>query len=1229
MKRLFKIQFLLMLLLSTVIFANIGGGIAPTVAPTISVNETLTLTPQYGDTQKYAYYKFTVANDTETTISYTAPSDEKVYFALHDSTRQITEKLTAKGESSTVKPPTLSTGEYYFLIKKYGASTQGIPLTISLDSAKNDEGTPLATENNLVISTNPWIANASGTTVINSDGSITMTRPDVSGYKFLFLRLSQTGRNGALSRDLIAGETITVKIRAKSSSTRSFISSNYLDFKATRFTKVNDYQDFTFTTKVKSNISKHAWLGLFTTKAGDTVTVKSVEILEGDTPPEDDTTPPVITLKGENPLNLKVGDRYIEAGVTANDNLDGNISAKVVIGGDTVDTSITGTYTITYDVSDNAGNEATTLTRDVIVTKNTDGSSNLQAIKALLKEAYNGTKRVFFSIAGDSKRDDAVAQEEIFYSMWLKQVGVTYGHTAITSIESDAWITNNKGLSRLVNLSNRISPNGNNSIIGISLGTNDINHESIRNRNSKHLYNYTLNRLTKLIHTIKEELPNAHLYLTEPALVSQPQLKLVYQQLSENFSIPLVRSVLDDRMSNSKSFRWFKDDIHPLYSGSLRTMMHDFETIMPHESREVLRAYTVKNAFSTIPEDKRGENLAKGIPINEYSCLFDTEFSYGKPFKSVTVPVIGGSIIKLMSDESILHNYHKALSANEKGILNNGDDFARSNVSFGSLGTKYKFIYVPKNTTSICLNYKPNTSMEEIDAKPLDIRYVSQEEMKNHPAMNEIVKGIENDNGEDILPSCDTSNPKVQIIENINDWDTINNLDKDIFCVSPGDYSSLGNIKITASGTKSEPRYIILNNGNNKHPVQLDRTQLAKYRLEFDHADYWVVDRQAYWEDSSPHNRLLKLSNSSFNVFSRGLLEDTANGITLYNGSNYNTIQNFHMEKTQWSVDYATSHRPSKGYPPYTKRIFADLAAIGLVGENPDDALIGNQIINNEIINYVDGFQLVRINNAEEGELDASGTIIKNNIFYTTPILYTDGHGNFQEDGEYAVTENALDFKFGALDQDNPVIVKNNVMFGYREDDNSTYSSLGDNGNAFVLHFGAGNIVFEENYIFDCKNGFGASGPSRRDPAMYNITLRNNIFYDMKQGINHIYGTQAINSFDGANNVLLENNIFGKVGGFSSLHAYNTEKLTIQNNKFVNTKAMFFALNDEKKRSKDLKIIDNIFYKTPFMGLHIPYFVEASGNTDDENSFDWSPYKTTFKIRVHTSMPIVKSMGVE
>ena len=78
-----------------------------------------------------------------------------------------------------------------------------------------------------------------------------------------------------------------------------------------------------------------------------------------------DETPPVITLNGENNINLIVGDDYEELGASAVDDLDGNVS--VSISGE-VDTSTEGNYTVTYTAVDKSGN-SDSVTRNTSVVK--------------------------------------------------------------------------------------------------------------------------------------------------------------------------------------------------------------------------------------------------------------------------------------------------------------------------------------------------------------------------------------------------------------------------------------------------------------------------------------------------------------------------------------------------------------------------------------------------------------------------------------------------------------------------------------------------------------------------------------------------------------------------------------------------------------------------------------------------------------------------------------------
>ena len=80
-----------------------------------------------------------------------------------------------------------------------------------------------------------------------------------------------------------------------------------------------------------------------------------------------DIVAPVITLTGSDTINVTLGDAFTDPGATATDNVDGDITASIIVAGDTVDVNTAGTYTITYNVSDAAGNPATEVTRTVTV----------------------------------------------------------------------------------------------------------------------------------------------------------------------------------------------------------------------------------------------------------------------------------------------------------------------------------------------------------------------------------------------------------------------------------------------------------------------------------------------------------------------------------------------------------------------------------------------------------------------------------------------------------------------------------------------------------------------------------------------------------------------------------------------------------------------------------------------------------------------------------------------
>lgn len=120
-----------------------------------------------------------------------------------------------------------------------------------------------------------------------------------------------------------------------------------------------------------------------------------------------DSTPPVIKLNGNSYLAVAIGSKYEEQGATAKDNKDGDLSSKIVIEGNDIDTSKEGKYKVKYKVTDSNGNEAivertvavgNSQATGVIYLTFDDGPSSTTTPKILdiLKE--KGVKATFFVI---------------------------------------------------------------------------------------------------------------------------------------------------------------------------------------------------------------------------------------------------------------------------------------------------------------------------------------------------------------------------------------------------------------------------------------------------------------------------------------------------------------------------------------------------------------------------------------------------------------------------------------------------------------------------------------------------------------------------------------------------------------------------------------------------------------------------------------------------------------
>lgn len=83
----------------------------------------------------------------------------------------------------------------------------------------------------------------------------------------------------------------------------------------------------------------------------------------------EDTVNPVLTMIGDSTLTIEAGSTYVDPGATAIDNIDGDITGNITTVS-TINTSILGTYSITYNISDYIGN-ISTATRTVNVVDTT------------------------------------------------------------------------------------------------------------------------------------------------------------------------------------------------------------------------------------------------------------------------------------------------------------------------------------------------------------------------------------------------------------------------------------------------------------------------------------------------------------------------------------------------------------------------------------------------------------------------------------------------------------------------------------------------------------------------------------------------------------------------------------------------------------------------------------------------------------------------------------------
>jgi formylglycine-generating enzyme required for sulfatase activity len=148
----------------------------------------------------------------------------------------------------------------------------------------------------------------------------------------------------------------------------------------------------------------------------------------------EDTKNPEFVMSGENDVNHLQDTAWVDPGMEAHDVRDGNLTSDIVVTG-SVDVNTTGTYTLTYTVSDAAGNEAS-ITRTVNVVEG-QASTHTADLNSTVSLEMIWVEPGTFTM-GQNDISDASPEHEVTLSK-----GFYLGKYEVTQAQYEAVMTGN------------------------------------------------------------------------------------------------------------------------------------------------------------------------------------------------------------------------------------------------------------------------------------------------------------------------------------------------------------------------------------------------------------------------------------------------------------------------------------------------------------------------------------------------------------------------------------------------------------------------------------------------------------------------------------------------------------------------------------------------------------------------------------------------------------------
>lgn len=144
------------------------------------------------------------------------------------------------------------------------------------------------------------------------------------------------------------------------------------------------------------------------------------------------TTPPTITLYGSKTITINVGEMYHDPGYSATDSLGGNITSSVKVSSN-LNISNPGTYYVTYQVTDNYGNKAST-SRIIIVKQSTIALDGITISPNTLDMTPGQSKNLTVYYTPTNATDKTISWSSDNPSVATVNNGVVYARTRGTAI---------------------------------------------------------------------------------------------------------------------------------------------------------------------------------------------------------------------------------------------------------------------------------------------------------------------------------------------------------------------------------------------------------------------------------------------------------------------------------------------------------------------------------------------------------------------------------------------------------------------------------------------------------------------------------------------------------------------------------------------------------------------------------------------------------------------------